>query len=155
MKPTRLAMFITLVTFIACVGAASVADAGQAQSQGQTQQGQGQSKPDPSKPESKSDASLTGKWNVNVQSPNGAVESGLDLKVDGKKVTGTISSQMGEAKLEGELVEGKLTFWFSMDANGQTLNITFKGTQQKDGTLAGTLDFGQGEMTWTAARAKN
>jgi hypothetical protein len=154
MKLTRPALFMTVVSFVVLVGAVSVADARQTQSQGQTQQGQGQAKPD-SKPESKPEASLTGKWNVNVQGPNGAIESGLDLKVDGKKVTGTISSPQGEAKIEGELAEGKLTFWFSMDANGQTLNISFTGSQQKDGTLAGTLSFGQGELTWTAARAKN
>ena len=124
----------------------------------QPRQAQSQAKPDPAKPESKADAGVTGKWNVNVQGPNGAVESALDLKVDPKepkKITGTITSQMGEAKVEGELADGKLTFWFSMDANGQTLNITFTGTQQKDGTLAGTLSFGQGDMTWTATRAKN
>jgi hypothetical protein len=85
----------------------------------------------------------------------GAVESTLDLKVDGKKVTGTLQSQMGEAKVEGEIADGKLTFWFSMDANGQTLNITFVGTSQKDGSLAGTLSFGQGDLNWTATKAKN
>jgi hypothetical protein len=78
----------------------------------------------------------------------------LDPK-DPKKLAGTIQSQLGEAKLEGELADGKLTFWFSMDANGQTLNITFSGAQQKDGTLAGTLSFGQGDMNWTATKAKN
>jgi len=89
------------------------------------------------------------------QSANGAVDSALDLKLDGKKVAGTISSQLGESKIEGELADGKLTFWFTMDMNGQALNLTFTGTQQKDGTLAGTLSLaGQGEMTWTGTRAK-
>jgi hypothetical protein len=92
---------------------------------------------------------------VNVQNPNGAVESTLDLKVDGKKVSGTLQSQMGNTTVEGEIAEGKLTFWFSMDANGQTLNITFVGTSQKDGSLAGTLSFGQGDLNWTATKAKN
>ncbi len=99
---------------------------------------------------------MAGKWNLSIQSPNGTVDSGLDLKVDGKKLAGMITSQMGEAKIEGELgADGKLTFWFTMDANGQSLNITFTGAQQKDGTLAGTLNFGQGDMNWTGTRAKN
>ena len=122
------------------------------QAQAQSAQ-QSQAKPDP-KPEAGADAALAGKWNLTVESPNGAVDVALDLKVDGKKLAGTIASQMGEAKIEGELVDGKLTFWFSMDANGQSLNITFKGAQQKDGTLAGTLDFGQGEMNWKGVKAK-
>lgn len=126
------------------------AEARQPQAQGQP--------PSQSKPESKTETTASpfvGKWNVNIQGPNGAVESTLDLKVDGKKIAGTIQSQMGEAKLEGEIADAKMTFWFSMDVNGQALNVTFVGTSQKDGSLAGTLNFGQGEMNWTATKAKN
>lgn len=145
MKPRHVAALIGAAMFIA-LGA--TANAGQAQSQ----------PPSQAKPEAKPEAAASpfaGKWNVNVQNPNGNVDSTMDLKVDGKKVTGTLSSQMGDAKLEGELADTKLTVWFSMDANGQTLNITFVGAMQKDGSLAGTLSFGQGELNWTATRAKN
>jgi len=147
MKPTYLAAVAAAVLFIAAV---PNAEARQAQAQEQP--------PSQAKPEAKPEATASpfaGKWNVNVQNPNGAVESTMDLKVDGKKVTGTLQSQMGDAKLEGEIADGKLTFWFSMDANGQTLNITFVGTSQKDGSLAGTLSFGQGDLNWTATKAKN
>jgi len=114
---------------------------------------QTQAKPE-QKPEAKTETSLTGKWNVIVDSPNGTVDVTLDMKIDGKKVSGMIASQMGEAKIDGEYVDGKLSFTFTMDANGQSLNVAFKGAQQKDGTLAGTLDFGQGEMGWKGTRAK-
>ena len=147
MKPTYLAAMAAAVMLIAAV---PNAEARQAQAQGQP--------PSQAKPEAKPEAAASpfaGKWNVNVQNPNGAIDSTMELKVDGKKVTGTLQSQMGEAKLEGEIAEGKLTFWFSMDANGQTLNITFVGTSQKDGSLAGTLSFGQGDLNWTATKAKN
>ena len=128
------------------LAASASAEAKQAQAQPPAQ----------AKPEAKPEASpFAGKWNVNVQNPNGAIDSTMELKVDGKKVTGTLQSQMGEAKLEGEIADAKLTFWFSMDANGQTLNITFVGTAQKDGSLAGTLSFGQGDLNWTATKAKN
>jgi hypothetical protein len=132
------------------VAAVSSAEARQAQSPPPSQ-----AKPE-AKPEAKTESSLAGKWNLSIQGPNGTLESGLDLKVDGKKLAGMITSQMGDAKIEGEIAaDGKLTFWFTMDANGQSLNITFTGTQQKDGTLAGTFNFGQGDMTWTGTRAKN
>jgi hypothetical protein len=146
MRTTCLAA-MAAVMFIAAV---PNAEARHAQAQGQPPT---QAKPEP-KPETAA-SPFAGKWNVNVQNPNGAVDSTMELKVDGKKVTGTLQSQMGEAKLEGEVADGKLTFWFSMDANGQTLNITFVGTSQKDGSLAGTLSFGQGDLNWTATKAKN
>ncbi len=91
-------------------------------------------KPDPkpeAKPTPKPDAkpataaTLAGKWNVSIETPNGAMESALELKADpkdAKKVTGTITSPMGEAALEGEVVDGKLTFWFTMNANGTELS---------------------------------
>jgi hypothetical protein len=143
MIPKKTALFVALA-FAATV---STMEARAVQSQSQPAQAKPEEKPAP--------PSLAGKWNVIVQSPNGNMDVGLDLKVDGKKIAGTIASQMGESKIEGELVDGKLKFWFTMDANGQTLNITFTGAEQKDGSLAGTLDFGQGEMAWTAVRAKN
>ena len=145
MKIKHIAAMAVAGMFIAV---SSTAEARQTQAQPPTQ----------AKPEAKPEATASpfaGKWNVNVQNPNGNVDSTMDLKVDGKKVSGTLSSQMGDAKLEGEIADAKLTVWFSMDANGQTLNITFVGTMQKDGSLAGTLSFGQGELNWTATKAKN
>jgi hypothetical protein len=79
----------------------------------------------------------------------------LELQPDAKdaaKVTGTISSQMGQAALQGTFANGTLNFAFTMDAGGQSLNVSFTGTMQKDGTLAGTFDVGQGAMPWTATR---
>jgi hypothetical protein len=119
-------------------------------------------KPEP-KPETKPGAKITaamlvGKWDVNVETQQGAMQSLLVLKADPKnaaRVTGTITSQMGEAPVEGEVTDGTLTFWISMEANGSTLSITFTGKTQKDGSLAGTMDFGQGEISWTATKAKN
>jgi hypothetical protein len=147
MKPTYLAALAAAVLFIAAV---PNAEARQAQAQGQP--------PSQAKPEAKPEATTSpfaGKWNVSIQSPNGASEATLDLKVDGKKIAGSIQSQAGEAKLEGEIADAKMTFWFSIDMNGQSINITMVGTPQKDGSLAGTLSFGQGDMNWTATKAKN
>jgi len=120
-------------------------------------------KPDP-KPETKpeavkagSAASMAGKWNVNIDNPQGAMQVALELKSDpkdAKKITGTISSQMGDANLEGEAADGKLAFKFTMNANGTDIAVSFAGTVQKDGSLAGTLEYGQGPVNWTAVREK-
>jgi hypothetical protein len=45
-----------------------------------------------------------------------------------------------------------LTLSFVYNGGGNELTIAIVGTQQKDGTLAGTLSFGQGEIPWTAVK---
>ena len=122
-------------------------------------QTQGPGKPPEQKPapagEKPAAVSVAGKWTVTIDLQGQQRTSGLDLKVEGTKVTGTINSELGEAQLAGEYAEGKLKFGFSMDANGTPIQVGFVGTVQKDGTLAGMLDFGQGEIPWTAVRVKN
>ena len=99
--------------------------------------------------------SVAGKWTVTIDLQGQQRTSTLDMKVEGVKVSGTINSELGEAQIAGEYAEGKLKFGFSMDANGTPIQVGFVGTLQKDGSLAGTLDFGQGEIPWTAVRVKN
>jgi hypothetical protein len=111
--------------------------------------------PKPAPAEKPAAASVAGKWTVTIELQGQQRQSSLDMKVEGTKVTGTINSEMGEAQIAGEYAEGKLKFGFSMDANGTPLQVGFVGTLQKDGSLAGTLDFGQGEIPWTAVRVKN
>lgn len=119
---------------------------------------QGQGKPPEQKPapaEKPASPSIAGKWTVTIELQGQQRNSGLDMKVEGTKVSGTINSEMGEAQIAGEYADGKLKFGFSMDANGTPIQVGFVGTLQKDGSLAGTLDFGQGEIPWTAVRVKN
>jgi len=99
-------------------------------------------------------ASVTGKWKLNFQTDQGAVDADLTLKQDGEKVTGSLTSPQGEAPLEGTYKGGKLVLSLSVDAGGQALTITFDGALEKD-TLKGNVDFGGfGSATWTATRAK-
>jgi len=102
-------------------------------------------------------SSLADNWAVSIDANGQTMEASLVLKADAKdlkKVTGTITSPQGEAPFEGEVVDGKLTFWFKMNGGSGELSITFVGAVQKDGSLAGTLSFGQGDMNWTATRVK-
>lgn len=151
-------MKLTTVTSLLIAGAVVLAVPATLAAQAQQGQAQGQAQPPKpeAKPEPKAEAapSFAGKWTVNVETPNGAMQSALELKIDGKKVAGTMASPMGEAAVEGEIAEGKLTFWITIDAGGNNMSVTFVGTMQKDGSLAGTFDFGQGEMPWTAVRVK-
>ena len=135
------------------VAAATVS--GSVHAQGQAQ-GSAQTKPE-QKPEPKAEATPAtpaGKWSMNIETQGGARQASLDIKIEAKKVTGTLASEIGETPITGEFAEGKLTFAISFDANGQMLNIKFTGTTQKDGSLAGTATMEGAEMTWTATRVK-
>ncbi len=108
---------------------------------------------DPNK-DQKAPVSLAGNWNMSVNGPQGPMPVGMSLAQDGKKITGTLSSQMGETPLEGEFAEGKLSFWITFQTSGGDMQITFTGTLKEDGTLEGTLTGQMGDMTWTAERVK-
>lgn len=42
-----------------------------------------------------------------------------------------------------------------MQGGGGEMSLTFSGAFKEDGTLAGTLDFGQGALNWRAERVKD
>lgn len=147
------ALVIGLVAAIALAGGASAR--------------QTQTKPDPAKPDqpkqeqSKPDAKpstkdVTGKWNMSVEMQDGAHTSTIDLKLDGKKVTGTVNSELGVAPLTGEFADGKITFTLSLEGPNGTLQFGFSGTMKDDGTMAGGMTMGEtGGIPWSAARVKD
>lgn len=110
------------------------------------------------KTEQKADpkAPIAGKWNMSVEVPQqGAMASVLLLKQDGKKLTGTLTGPQGEVPVEGEYADGKISFAMSFQGSNGSMSIGFSGALKENGTLAGTLDFGQGQpLNWTAERAK-
>jgi hypothetical protein len=151
----RTAITMALTLFVALAAQAAYAQATPPQTKPEPK---AEAKPDAkAAPTAGTAAGMAGKWDVNIENPNGAMQATFDLKADAKdarKVTGTISSQVGEASLEGTVVDGKLTFNFTMNANGTDLAVAFAGTLQKDGSLAGTLEYGQGPVPWTATKQK-
>jgi hypothetical protein len=101
--------------------------------------------------------SPVGKWTLTAEVPNNTMVSTLDLKTDpkdAKKVVGTMVGQAGEIAVQGEFVEQKLTFWISFPTNNGNLDVSFRGAFRQDGSLAGTLDYGQGAVNWYAVRVK-
>lgn len=97
---------------------------------------------------------VDGKWAMNVETPQGPMDVALDLKSDGKKITGTITSPQGDAALEGEFADGKIMFAISIESPEGAMAIGFAGAMKDDGTMAGTLTGPFGEAPWTAARVK-
>jgi hypothetical protein len=137
---------IGFVMFLAAMPAAAIA-----YSQAQQTPPPAQEKPaDPKAP-----ATIAGKWDMSAETPQGATPVTLVIKLDGKKVTGTMTGPQGEIPHEGEYVDGKLTTSITFQGSSGAVNITFTGSMKADGTMAGTFDFGQGEMKWTATRSKS
>ena len=98
--------------------------------------------------------SIVGKWSVTALLQGDAHVSTVDLKLDGKKITGTMNGELGEIPVTGEFADGAVKF--SISYQGQ-FDIVFQGKFKDDGTLEGTATLGQNTdmtMTWKAERAK-
>ena len=103
---------------------------------------------------SSSETTLDGKWAVDIQTGQGSIDASFDLKTEGKKVTGTLSSPYGDARLEGEFDAGKLTFGVVVETPEGAMDVGFAGEMQDDGTMRGMLTGPLGDASWTAARVK-
>ena len=97
---------------------------------------------------------VDGKWTLDIHTDQGAMSASLDLKSDGKKITGTITSPQGDAPLVGEYADGKIAFGISIETPEGAMSVGFAGAMKDDGTMAGTLSGPFGEAPWTAARVK-
>lgn len=106
------------------------------------------------KPEQKAPASIAGKWDMTIDTDQGSMQSTLDIKQDGKKVSGTLTSPQGAGPVEGEYAEGKLAFSMSFDGPNGSMQIGFSATVKDDGSLTGTLDFSGNQIPWRATRSK-
>jgi hypothetical protein len=101
-------------------------------------------------------ASVTGRWTLSVDTPHGDQDMSLVLKQDGKKVTGSIGNPHGGADipLEGEFVDGALTFSTTADNGSEIPEMGFTGKLRADGALAGYLSTARGDTKCVARRVK-
>ena len=100
-------------------------------------------------------ADATGTWTANFVTQNGEIPAQIKLAKSGEKLTGTISSQMGESKLEAEQKGKALTIWFTMQGQSGPMAIELSATQDGD-TLKGTaMAAGNPAGEWTATRDKS
>jgi hypothetical protein len=95
--------------------------------------------------------SAVGTWDITIESPQGKRTSMLIIKQEGDKLTGVIKSQRGERPLDSVTVKGnEITMLMTINAQGQELQVTYKGTIEKD-SMKGTADFGGfAEGAWSA-----
>lgn len=94
---------------------------------------------------------LAGKWTISLDTPQGAIDVSTTLKLDGKKIGGTLTGPTGQdTEVTGELADGKITFSISPEGN----TFTFVGTQKDADHMTGSLTSPMGEIPWTATRVK-
>ena len=104
---------------------------------------------DKSKTDDKS--KLVGTWKMTIHVGERAVEGTLELKIDGDKLTGTLTGSNGREQQLDEVTfnNGKLSFSIPRERNGQKRVMKWSGKVTGD-TMKGKAD----RAEWEAKRAK-
>jgi hypothetical protein len=92
-------------------------------------------------------ASVTGSWTGNFDLNGTSMPVTFKLQSSGATVTGTVEG-MGPAPIEihdGKIDAQTVTFWISVDYQGQTYTLTYKGKIQP---AAIDFDFGTSDGSW-------
>jgi hypothetical protein len=84
----------------------------------------------------------------------GTTTPNVTLKQDGEKLTGHYSSAtLGEADVTGSVKGQAITFSFTADAGGQSVDVTYSGTVDGKDSMKGKIVLaGLGEGTFTGKR---
>ncbi len=99
---------------------------------------------------------MTGKWVAQIPSRSGQMrETTFNFKVDGGKLTGTMSGRQGDIAISDGKVSGDtISFVISMDRGGETVKMNYSGTVSGD-EMKLKREGGQRAATeFTAKRAK-
>lgn len=75
-------------------------------------------------------ADITGKWTAQVPGREGAtMETTFDFKVEGEKLTGTVTTPRGDAPItEGTVKGDAIAFSQTLSFNGNEVKFLYKGT---------------------------
>ncbi len=98
-------------------------------------------------------ADVAGKWKAEFTTPDGQTRSSLfTFKVEGDKLTGTVSSPRGEAPIqEGKVSGDEISFVVVREFGGNEVRIHYKG-KVSGNELKLTVDFGERSFEMTAKR---
>jgi len=72
---------------------------------------------------------ISGNWKTTLESPQGSLELAFIYKVEGTKLTGTVSSPMGSQEVNNGIVNGN-DFSYDIDMMGNVMK--FDGKLEKD-----------------------
>jgi len=98
-------------------------------------------------------ADLTGKWNMNIHTPDQARTSLMTLTQKGDSISGSTESELGVAPLRGVVKGDSVFFGFSLEMGGQPITIIGAAAMKDANTMEGLLDVsGLGAFPFNAAR---
>ena len=95
----------------------------------------------------------SGEWDLTFKTPKGDVQATATINQDGGKLSGTLSSQMGEGPVTGTLEGTSLRVTSNVITPRGTLPIKMKGNIEGNTIANGKAKIkGVGKMKWTAKR---
>jgi hypothetical protein len=91
---------------------------------------------------------LNGKWKGTLTTPNGDIDTDMVFKVDGEKLTGTVSNMYGEEQITEGVVKGDELSFIIMAGGGQ-FKIVYKGKVDGETVKFHVVlgEFGESDMT--------
>lgn len=99
-------------------------------------------------------ADVTGTWNANFRTPNSEIPAVMKITKTGDKLTGTISSQMGESAIEAEQKGKAVSIWFNMQGQNGAIPVELSATLDGDSLKGTTMAGGSPQGEWAATREK-
>ena len=102
-------------------------------------------------------ADIAGTWKGTAETPNGSIERTFVFKVEGDKLTGTVTmGQMGEGPIsEGKVDGDNVSFAVVREFNGNEFRINYKGKVSGDEMkITGEVVGRDRTFEMTAKRAK-
>ena len=97
-------------------------------------------------------ASLTGAWQLNVESPMGKRSPTVVLKQEGTALTGTYTGQFGSAPITGSVTGSEFTFTFNVSAMMRKAVITYAGKLDGNAISGKIQAGGMGEGVFSGVR---
>src|SRR5712692_3836899 len=96
---------------------------------------------------------VVGDWEMTINSPQGSNTTKVTFKQDGEKVDGLFKGPQGELPFTGTLTGSDLKFNFTIQFQGQPLEIAMTGKVEAD-AMTGKASFGgMVDGDWTAKRS--
>jgi hypothetical protein len=86
-------------------------------------------------------AKVEGEWAVTFGTPMGVMEFSMAVSQNGPKLTGHLTSDVGEFPLKGTVDGDQVTIDWTLNDGGKMIDITFKGTLEGD-KMSGTVKLG-------------
>ncbi len=78
-------------------------------------------------------ADITGKWTGKIETPNGSRDVNMTFKVDGAKLTGSVSGRNGDTPIENGTVAGDdISFTVTRKFNDNEFKTNYKGKVSGD-----------------------